>query len=195
MTKKQNGGWKVSDADWLYFSFYDPSWFFYDRSWSESSFIFSLLFYSIRVDLSWSYPDGRSELIRSDFCTCLGKMFVCPVPKISHFMMKGCRLASHLGRFTLWNNGRRRASHLGRFTLWNNGRRATQLGRFTLWHYCRLATQLSRFTLWHNTRWASQLAGKFTLWQNERRPKQPCLMHAPGVTRIFQRKKWRLNPK
>ena len=31
---------------------------------------------------------------------------------------------------------RRRASHLGRFTLWNNGRRATQLGRFqvTMWH-------------------------------------------------------------
>ena len=35
----------------------------------------------------------------------------------------------------------RRASHLGRFTLWNNGRRATQLGRFTLWHYGRLATK------------------------------------------------------
>ena len=29
---------------------------------------------------------------------------------------------------------RRRASHLGRFTLWHNGRRATQLGKFTLWH-------------------------------------------------------------
>ena len=66
----------------------------------------------------------------------------------------------------------RRASHLGRFTLWNNGRRATQLGRFTLWHYGRLATQLSRFTLWHNGR----------------RAKQPGLMHAPGVARIFQRK-------
>ena len=36
---------------------------------------------------------------------------------------------------------RRRASHLGRFTLWNNGRQATQLGRFTLWQYGRLATQ------------------------------------------------------
>ena len=23
--KKQNGGWKVSDADWFYFYFYDPS--------------------------------------------------------------------------------------------------------------------------------------------------------------------------
>ena len=83
-------------------------------------------------------------------------MFVCPVPKISQVMMKWCR----------------RASHLGRFTLWNNGRRATQLGRFTLWHYGRLATQLSRFTLWHNGR----------------RAKQPGLMHAPGVARIFQKK-------
>ena len=83
-------------------------------------------------------------------------MSVFPVPKISQVMMK-------------W---RRRASHLGRFTLWNNGRRATQLGRFTLWHYGRLATQLSRFTLWHNGR----------------RAKQPGLMHAPGVARIFQRK-------
>ena len=84
---------------------------------------------------------------------------------------------------------RRRASHLGTFTsLWNNGRRATQLGSFTLWHYGGLSTQLSRFTLWHNRRQASQLAGKFTLWHNGRRAKQLDLMHAPGVTRIFQRK-------
>ena len=68
---------------------------------------------------------------------------------------------------------RRRASHLGRFTLLNNGRRATQL---------------SRFTLWHNGCRASQLAGKFTLLHNGRRAKQPDLMHAPGVARIFQRK-------
>ena len=67
-------------------------------------------------------------------------MSVCPVPKISQVMMK-------------W---RRRASHLARFTLWNNGRRATQLGRFTLWHYARQATQLSRFTLWHNAHRAKQ---------------------------------------
>ena len=132
--------------------------FFYDPSWSESSFIFSLLFYSIRVDPSWSDPDWRSELIRSDYWTCLAKMFVSPVPKIPYVMMKWC------------------------------------LRRFTVWHYFRLATQLSRFTLWQNTRWAPQLAGKFTLWHNERRAKQPCLMHAPGVTRIFQTKKWRLNP-
>ena len=46
--------------------------FFYDPSWSESSFILFLFFYSIRVGLSWSYLDWQSQLIRSDFCTCLG---------------------------------------------------------------------------------------------------------------------------
>ena len=146
-------------------------------------FMIRVDFFMIRVDpspiLFYFYFFIRSELIRSGFCTCLAKMFVCPVPKISHVMMRRCR----------------RASHLGRFTLWNNGRRATQLGRFTLWHCGRLATQLSRFTLWHNRRWASQLAGKFTLWHNGRRAKQPGLMHPPGVARIFQRKIWRLNPK
>ena len=30
--------------------------------------------------------------------------------------------------------------------------------------------------------------GKFTMWYNGRRAKQPGLMHAPGVARIFQRK-------
>ena len=59
MRKKQNGGWKLSDTDWFYFSFYNPSWvFFYDPSWSESNFILFLFFYSIRVGPS------RSELIR-----------------------------------------------------------------------------------------------------------------------------------
>ena len=76
-------------------------------------------------------------------------MFVCPVPKISQVMMKWRRRASHLGRFTLWHNGRR-ATQLSRFTLWHNGRRATQLSRFTLWHNGPRATQLSRFALWHN---------------------------------------------
>ena len=56
--KKQNGGWKVSDGDWIYFSFYDLSWFFDDPSWSESNVILFLFFV-------------RSELIRSDFFTCL----------------------------------------------------------------------------------------------------------------------------
>ena len=97
--------------------------------WSESNFILFLFFYPIRVDPSWSDPDWRSELIGSDFWTCPAKIFVCLVQNILHVMMKWCR----------------RASHLGRFTLQNNGRRATQLGRFTLWHYGRLATHLSRF--------------------------------------------------
>ena len=127
--------------------------------WSE---LIRVQFYILFLFL-YSIPVDPTRTGGPDFCTCLAKMFVCPVPKISHVMMKWCR----------------RASHLGRFTLWNNGRRATQLGRFTLWHYGRLATQLSRFTLWHNGR----------------RAKQPGLMHAPGVARIFQRKIWRLNPK
>ena len=157
----------------LFFLWSELIFFYYDQSWSESNFILCLFFQSIRVDASWSDPDWRSELIRSDFCTCLAKMLVCPVPKISHVMTKWCCRASHLGGFILWNNGRRRATHLG---------------RFTPWHYGRLATRLSRFTLWHNRRWASILAGKFTLWHNGRRAKQPGWMHAPGVARIFQRK-------
>ena len=63
--KKQNGGWKVSDGDWFYFSFYDLSWFFDDPSWSESNVILFLFFVRselIRVDPtqtggpSWSSP-------------------------------------------------------------------------------------------------------------------------------------------
>ena len=153
-------------------------------------FMIGVDFFMIRVDpspiLFYLYFFIRFEWIRVD--TCL-KMFVCPVPKISHVKMKWCRRASYLGRFTLWNNSRRRASHLDRFTLWNNGRRATQLGRFTLWHYGRLATQLS-FNLWHNRRWASQLAGKFTLWHNGRRAKQPGLMHARRSSTHFPKKKY-----
>ena len=66
--KKQNCGWKLRDTDWFNFSFYNPSCFFYDPSSSESSFIRSEL---VWVDPSWSDSDWRSELIRSDFCTCL----------------------------------------------------------------------------------------------------------------------------
>ena len=36
--EKKNGWWNVSDADWFYFSFYDPSW-------SESNFILFIFFY------------------------------------------------------------------------------------------------------------------------------------------------------
>ena len=137
MRKKQNGGWKLSDTDWFYFSFYNPSCFFL---WSELIRVQFYFIFIFSFDASRSDPDWRSELIRSDFCTCLAKMFLCPMPKISHAMMKWCR----------------RASHLGRFTLWNNGRRATQLSRLTLWQYGHLATQLSKFTLWHNGRRAKQ---------------------------------------
>ena len=86
---------------------------------------------------------------------------------------------------------RRQASHLGRFTF---GITAAELhNAVDLYLLCgttgaSLSTQLSRFTLWHNGRRASQLAGKFTLRHNGRRAKQPDLMHASGVARIFQRK-------
>ena len=46
-------------------------------------------------------------------------MFVCPVPKISQVMMKWHRRALHLGRLTLWHNGRQ-AAQLGRSILWLN---------------------------------------------------------------------------
>ena len=110
MRKKQNGGWKLSDTDWFYFSFYNPSCFFYDPSWSESNFILFLFFYSIRVDPTQT--GGQSYPVR------LAKMFVCPVPKISQVMMKWCRRASHLGRFTLWHNRRWASQLAGKFTLW-----------------------------------------------------------------------------
>ena len=78
MRKKQNGGWKLSDTDWFYFSFYNPSCFFL---WSELirvQFYFIFIFFIrselVRVDPSWSDPEWRSELIRSDFCTCLLRM-------------------------------------------------------------------------------------------------------------------------
>ena len=110
--KKQNGGWKVIKWPRLVLFFF---------LWSELIrvqlyFIFIFLF-----DPSWSDPDWRFELIRSDFCNCLAKMFVCPVPKISHVMMKWCRRATQLGRFTLWHYGRL-ATQLSRFTLWHNRR-------------------------------------------------------------------------
>ena len=163
-------------------------------------FIIRVVFFMIRVDpspiLFYFYFFIGSESIRPGLAVWVdpvrpAKMFVCPVPKISQVMMKWCRRALHLCRFTLWNNGLR-ATQLGRLTLWHYGRLATQLsrfvvtqqtlsfttrreiyfvatqlGRFTLWHCGRLAAQLSRFTLWYNRRWASQLAGKFTLWHKE----------------------------
>ena len=162
--------------------------------------LIQIFLFMIRVDpspiLFYFYFFIGSESIRPGLAVWvdpvrLAKMFVCPVPKISQVMMKWCRRALHLCRFTLWNNGLR-ATQLGRLTLWHYGRLATQLsrfvvtqltlsfttrreiyfvatqlGRFTLWHCDRLGAQLSRFTLWYNRRWASQLAGKFTLWHKE----------------------------
>ena len=74
MRKKQNGGWKLSDTDWFYFSFYNPSCFFYDPSWSKSNFILFLFFYSIRVGPSQSElirPGLAVRVDRAGFCTCL----------------------------------------------------------------------------------------------------------------------------
>ena len=79
---KQNGAWKPRRKIGWSGLFYPPNglnfqfcWFYLifliAPSWSESNFIFFFFFYSIRVGPSWSNPDSRSELIRSDFCTCL----------------------------------------------------------------------------------------------------------------------------
>ena len=135
-----------------------------------TSITFPVIWSSVLISVAWVARLWAGHVFPN--IKYRAKMFVYPVPKISQVMMKWCRRASHLGRFTLWYPG-----HL-----------ATQLSRFTLWYYGRLATQLSRFTLWHNRRWTSQLAGKFTLWHNARRAKKPGLMHAPGVARIFQEK-------
>ena len=75
MRKKQNDRWKLSDTNWFYFSFYNPIWFFL-MIWVDPSPILFYFYFFIRsellqVDLSWSDPDWRYELIRSDFCTCL----------------------------------------------------------------------------------------------------------------------------
>ena len=79
---KQNGAWKPRRKKGWSGLFYPPNglnfqfcWFnlifLIAPSWSESNFILFLLFYSLRVGPSRSDPDWRSELIRSDFCTCL----------------------------------------------------------------------------------------------------------------------------
>ena len=73
--KKQNGGWKLRDTDWFYFSFYNPSCFFFMIRIDPIPVLFYFIFFIrselVRVDPSWSDPDWRSELILSDFCTCL----------------------------------------------------------------------------------------------------------------------------
>ena len=74
--KNKNGGWKLSDTDWFYFSFYSRSCFFSIIQvfflWSKLirvQFYFILFFSSIRVGPSRFelIPPGlASELIRSD---------------------------------------------------------------------------------------------------------------------------------
>ena len=55
--KKQNGGWKVSDADWFYFSFYGPSCF--------NFFMIRVQFYFILIfSIFIRVGPSRSELIR-----------------------------------------------------------------------------------------------------------------------------------
>ena len=54
MRKKQNGGWKLSDTDWFYFSFYNPScccWFFFMIRVDPSPILFYFYFL---FDPSWS---------------------------------------------------------------------------------------------------------------------------------------------
>ena len=101
---------------------------------TPTDFIFLFM---IRVDpspvLFYFYFFIRSELIQPGLAVrvdpvrllCLpAKIFVCPMPKISHVMIKF--QASHLGRFhDLWNNGRRRAAvdalwHYGRLAIHNS---------------------------------------------------------------------------
>ena len=54
-------------------------------------------------------------------------------------LIKKCSFLSGAEISQVMIKWRRRASHLGRFTLWHNGRRATQLGKFNLWHNGRRA--------------------------------------------------------
>ena len=42
-------------------------------------------------------------------------MFACPLPTISQVMMKWCRRATQLGRFTLWHYGRLASQLAGNF--------------------------------------------------------------------------------
>ena len=84
--EKRKTKWRVR-GKWrrlILFFFLWSELIFYDPNWSESNFILFLFFYS-----SWSDPDWRSELIRSNFCTWLPKTFVCPVPRIPQSRWNG----------------------------------------------------------------------------------------------------------
>ena len=82
---KQNGAWKPSGKKgWSGLS-YPPNGLNFHFCWfnlifwllrvDPSPILFYFYFFIrselVRVDPSWSDPDWRSELIRSDFCTCL----------------------------------------------------------------------------------------------------------------------------
>ena len=132
-------------------------------------------------------------------------MFVCPVPKISKVMLKWRRRAAQLGIFFfLWHNGHRAINSVDLLCVIPNGRRATQLDRFTLWHNGRRTTTQLRNLLCvtPNDRRATQLGfllfgtmaaelhslvdllcGTTAAELNNR----VSMMHAPGVTHIFQK--------
>ena len=109
-------------------------------------------------------------------------MFVCPEPKTSQVMMKWCRRASHLGRFTLWHNAAELhnsvdllyvTQQLPSYTTWQRyfvvqwllSYYTTRQIYFVQHNSCR-ATRLGRFTrytLWHDGRQATTQLDRFTL--------------------------------
>ena len=84
-----------------------------------TSITFSVIWLSVLISVTqeWHY---RGLVYKFFLINYRVKVFVCPVPKISHVTIKWHRRASYLGRFTLWHNGCR-AIQLGKFTLWPNG--------------------------------------------------------------------------
>ena len=74
--KKQNGGWKLRDTDWFYFSFYNPSCFFFMIQVDPSPVLFFFkFFYSIRVGPS------RSELIPPRLAVRVDPVWLLYLPK------------------------------------------------------------------------------------------------------------------
>ena len=81
---KQNGGWKPPRKKRIIWPFLPSKWVKFSVLLIKLIFLvgpsplpfYFYVFYSIQIDPSWSDLDRRSELIRSDFCTCLKKIFV-----------------------------------------------------------------------------------------------------------------------
>ena len=73
-----------------------------------TSITFSVIWSSVLISVTrkWRYSGlfYKFFLINNIELKC---SFACPVPKISQVMIKWRRQTSHLGRFTLWYNGRR----------------------------------------------------------------------------------------